>query len=387
MKFLLLNKKKYASLVFEPSSMNDTDCSNSFDNLDEKSYTKELRKHTWLKIIGLEIIRREWCPLSKYLSNFALESFMYSSNQSEASNLILDEIKRITSMLMNDGQPTTSLSLFNAKHGYDCYKVKTEITVDDLIITKGITKSLDQYKSTDKTFNVTVGRWMEKKGYHVRANDAIPYIVIDNKAKEAEKRAKHPDIVYNVCEADIEWYLTSQLLPPLLRICEPFESPKSEMIENAFGLFVKNPKSVKKTYNLSNSFLSLLNSNPEHKILTQLYFTCPLCNTQSLVKNLLSKSSIPKIDSLQPIVCPSCNKSIPWKAASNSMISFIKQQLEKWEKSFVSCDCGFVCELCCLPLIQEHKNRRGKICNKPLKADVNIYSRILTYVAPSVVLS
>lgn len=352
MKFLLLNKKKYAALVYELSTLNNKE--------------DEIQKHTWLKIKGLEIIRREWCQLSKYLCTFALESFMYCTDQSEASVQIINEIKRISSLLLNDGQPTAPPILLPCSA---LLERKLEITVDDLIITKGITKSLDQYKANDKTFNVTVGRWMEKKGYHVRANDVIPYIVIDDNAKEAEKRAKHPSKVYSVCEADIEWYLTNQLLPPLLRMCEPFQSPTPESIEKAFELIVKNPKSKTKKYYLSSSAQTTLNSIPQHRILTQLYFTCPVCNTQCLVKNLLSKSSL--IHDKSFVCCPSCNSQISWKAAFNSIVNFVKEQLGKWERSFITCNCGYVSEIGRIYLNPEHVNNHGRICKRQIKTDVN----------------
>ncbi|KAK8885807.1 DNA polymerase alpha catalytic subunit [Tritrichomonas musculus] len=387
MKFLLLNKKKYASLVFELSTINkdamkiatnaastdeteadadkkydENNLSTLLDTLGDKNYTKELYKHTWLKIKGLEIVRREWCPLSKYLCTFSLECFMYSSTQSEASKRIINEIERITSMLTNDGQPTSSVLIKDSKYGFE-NALKTEITVDDLIIYKGITKPLDQYKPTDKTINVNVARWMENNGHHVRANDAIPYIVIDFKAKEADKRAKHPDLIFNVCEADIEWYLTSQLLPPLLRMCEPFHTPTQEMIERAFGLIVKNPNSIKRTYNLSKS--SIFNSIPQYKILTQLFFTCPECNSQQTVSSLYSKSL--KDSS---ICCPSCGKKLNWKAVYNSIIIFVRKQVESWEKMFIKCNCGYLSQIGRLPMSSVHRTSRGAICQKALQADI-----------------
>lgn len=263
-------------------------------------------------------------------------------------------------MLMNDGQPTSSTALADKKLSFENFP-KTEITVDDLIISKGIMKPLDQYKPSDKTFNVNVARWMDKHGHHVRAKDVIPYVVVDNKAKEADKRAKHPDVVFNVCEADIEYYLTNQLLPPLLRMCEPFQSPTEEMLEKVFMLVAKNPTAMKKTYYMSSSkrFVS------DHKILSLFYFTCPICNTQCLVKNLIDKSA-----KSAEITCPSCSGKMTWKAAFNAIVSFVRRTIELWARTCTMCSCGYLSEIGRLPMTADHRSSRGTRCAKQIQAEV-----------------
>ena len=137
-------------------------------------------------------------------------------------------------MMRNDGQPNEAVP--NGR--------KTEITVDDLIVYKGLTKPLSEYNANDKTFNVTVARWMEKEGHHLSSGDIIPYIVINEKAKDPNQRARHPETIFNVCEVDITWYLTKQISAPVQRLCSVFGSPSPEIIDQSLEIKTKYNKIV-----------------------------------------------------------------------------------------------------------------------------------------------
>ncbi|OHT12383.1 hypothetical protein TRFO_17877 [Tritrichomonas foetus] len=355
LKFLLLNKKKYAALVYEPKNSQITKKQLTYEEY-SKLYSKDqqitpnerdkikkkLHRSTWLKIKGLEIIRRDWCNLSKYMSKYALEQFIYEETRSKASENIIKELRRISAMLRNDGQPTQ-----NVPSG-----LKTEITVDDLVINKGLTKPLDQYAPEVKTINVTVARWMVKNGHHVSSNDSIPYVVLDDKSKEPEKRASHPDIVYSVCSADIEWYLSNQFIAPVIRMCEPFGAPSKEMIEDAVGVVAKKSKK-KKDFTLNEI---------THSVLTQLYYSCPLCDSQNLLP-LNSKMNE------EVLHCCQCKEKLSWKAVANAITKFINDRLCEYARASMRCDCRVITNQ--LPLSQVHRTRNDKNCSLHMVSEFN----------------
>ena len=99
---LLLNKKKYAALVVE-----------NFGTPDEK-ITTELK--------GLDMVRRDWCPLSKKVGNFVLKEIL-SGKQREDVVMTLNE--------------------YLSTIGSDMKNLRTPLA--DYIITKQLTRALSEY--------------------------------------------------------------------------------------------------------------------------------------------------------------------------------------------------------------------------------------------------
>ena len=79
LKLLLVQKKRYVALVYDEPG----------------------KSHLMTK--GIELVRRDWCGLTKYISAFVLEQFMYSDDKDLAITNILKELTRISSMLRNNG--------------------------------------------------------------------------------------------------------------------------------------------------------------------------------------------------------------------------------------------------------------------------------------------
>lgn len=102
---LLLKKKKYAALKID-------------DFMAEgQKLTKEMK--------GLDMVRRDWCPLSKQVGNFVLDLIL--SGQSR-DDIILT---------LNNYFSDISLKMRNK-----------QIKLADYIITKQLTRGLNEYKST-----------------------------------------------------------------------------------------------------------------------------------------------------------------------------------------------------------------------------------------------
>lgn len=335
-KFLLYTKKKYAALAIEPSTIQKLKTANQNPNI----FNFDLIKYAWRKIIGLEIIKHDWCLLAKYLCDYAVQALLYLKNINEAHNEIIKEFQRIYSLLKNDGNPGLETApprcIFNPT-----FQVKYNITVDDLIIMKGTEKQINQNDASDNRFHMIVGRWMLSHNYPVIRDDPIPYIVINNSAK-GDARAKHPSVVSNVLEADLHYYLTKQIIPSLSRICKITAGPTEQELRELIHLQNK-PKNV-------------VNAIPQGKTLSQLYFECPHCKSTVPVKEFLSNS-------INNTFCPICEVKIAWKAAANSMMLSLQSLLASWANPTISCNCGYLNHLSSLPLTSTHLSPQRKICS------------------------
>ncbi|KAH0788005.1 DNA-directed DNA polymerase [Histomonas meleagridis] len=301
LRLLLTNKKKYAALIFEPHNDNEEI---SFETAGEK----EIRENSRIEIKGLEVIRRDWCGLLKYLGMFALDQFMYSDTKVNAAKEILLEVKRIAEMIRNNGQPVISI-----EPSY--FKKKTEITLNDLVINKSITKPIEQYDPSKKAVNVSVAKWMMKHGYKVKANDVIPYIMVDNKAKDYDLKAVHPDnpLISSVDDADVEWYLSTQIVPPIVRLCEVFGMPTKDQLMD----IIKKPKNQK------------TNAKTKYCYLIEPYFFCPYCNTVITIKKKIT------------LKCTKCKNDLNWKTVYNRLTEFMCKLLNTYLCCGYGCSCGY----------------------------------------------
>jgi DNA polymerase alpha subunit A len=78
---LLVQKKRYVVLVYDGPG----------------------RSHQETK--GIELVRRDWCGLTKYMSAFILDQFLYGPGKDEAIENIVSELSRIAELMRNDGRP------------------------------------------------------------------------------------------------------------------------------------------------------------------------------------------------------------------------------------------------------------------------------------------
>ncbi len=74
----------------------------------------------------------------------------------------------------------------------------------------------------------------------VRVGDHIPYIICEQKdVNQVSARAHHPKEIADAKGAlpiDINWYLSSQVLPPVARLCAPIEETNAAQIADCLGL-------------------------------------------------------------------------------------------------------------------------------------------------------
>lgn len=243
---LLLKKKKYAALVVDdlpgPGGLVTT--------------------HREAK--GLDLVRRDWCVLSKDLGTSVLDAILSGKERDE----IVDAIHTLMSGAAEDMRAG-------------------KIPIDKFVITKGLNKHPSDYPDVKGQPHLQVALNLIKAGRAVNVGDHIPYVICkeavgsvnleaaaaaaaaaaasgaaggagaapteggaaDGAAAPAAAssaggpaaRAWHPDdvrkgVAAGVLNVDYEWYLTQQILPPVSRLCEPIAGTSQQRLATCLGL-------------------------------------------------------------------------------------------------------------------------------------------------------
>lgn len=170
--FLLMNKKRYAGLLWTKTS--------AYDKLDAK---------------GIETVRRDNCPLVATLISGVLNRILVQRSVQGA----IDFVKgTISDLLMN------------------------RLDISHLVITKAFTKSADEYENKQAHIAL-VERMRERDPASAPSiGDRIAYVIVKAaKGAKAFERSEDPIYVldHNI-PIDVQYYLEHHLSPPLLRVFE-----------------------------------------------------------------------------------------------------------------------------------------------------------------------
>ena len=331
LKMLLVSKKKYAALLHH----------------NDGPPTQELK--------GLDMVRRDWCILTKSLSGFVINQFMTEPNRDNAISNILQELERVSFLLRNNGSPPSEDSeiKFQLKD-----KSLPKISKNHLIISKALKRPVDEYPKINTPPHVIVAKKMIERGENVPINATIGYIVTNPSEKLMEHKVKHPDEVFDIQSSDIEWYIRNQILNPIWRLCEPFGGVEINMLNKALGLIINTSLSF--DYDDSNSMINQILAIPR---LVELQYHCQNCKETIFIKPVLKGC----------LNCISCGFEHQWKPVSNILIEFIKEFLYNHQLTYYNCN-GHLCdyETIQLPvstLYPRHNNSfaEGRSCKGKIK--------------------
>ena len=142
---LLLKKKKYAALVV---------------NEDPRTGQVSLHKETK----GLDMVRRDWCPLSKRTGARVLD-FLLSGDQADVV------VANVHKVLEDVGK--------EAREG--------RVSVADYVVTRGLNKPVEKYPDSKAQPHLRVAKAMLKEGRAVNVGDHIPYVICTVPASDTSR--------------------------------------------------------------------------------------------------------------------------------------------------------------------------------------------------------
>lgn len=183
MPFLLMNKKRYAGLMYTNTE--------KFDYMDSK---------------GLETVRRDNCALVREVIQTSLDTILIKQNVDGAINYVKSQIADL---------------------------LQNKMDISRLVITKSLNKGAEyalglggkkeDYKMKQAHVELAARMKARDAGSAPQLGDRVPYVIITG-AKGAANFEKAEDPIYvleNNLPIDCKWYLSNQLSKPLTRIFEP----------------------------------------------------------------------------------------------------------------------------------------------------------------------
>ncbi|RNF03775.1 putative DNA polymerase I alpha catalytic subunit [Trypanosoma rangeli] len=217
---LLLKKKKYAALSVVDWQGEGT------------TYKKEIK--------GLDMVRRDWCPLSQKVSEAVLSRVLNANAGEDILDYVMTHMKTVAD---------------DVRAG-NCY------ALEEFVISKSLTKEPESYRGTAFP-HAAVALRMKQRKENVRVGDLIPYVICEG--EHLNDKAYHVDEVRRSkgLRIDLEWYLSSQLYPPVMRLCEHIQGFSPEQLCEVMGVacHVRTEREIQETFTVDDfSHCSLFKS-------------------------------------------------------------------------------------------------------------------------------
>ncbi|KAK0489470.1 hypothetical protein IW261DRAFT_1445337 [Armillaria novae-zelandiae] len=302
-RLLLLQKKKYAAIKVEDGD----------------------GARTSTEVKGLDMKRREYCVLSKNISQYVLEHIL----SGESTEIVVEQIHEY---LTTVGK--------NVNEG----KVK----LDDFIVFKRLGKNPEEYPKVHGLPHVQVAMKMKARGGSARAGDIIPYIFCLAEGEESAKtgqadRTRHPDELRKAgsdLKIDYQYYLSQQILPPIERLCDPIEGTDRTRLAECLGLDPSRYRTaISSSFSEERAFASLdsrISDIERFKDATPFIVRCPACRGELAFAPLNDRESSIVHPHGTACLSPSCQKHIPSGSLQLQLEAQIRQHISTYYESWIN---------------------------------------------------
>lgn len=267
---LLLNKKKYASLVVKERPNGNV------------VFDKEVK--------GLDMVRRDWCVISKMVGSDILDYILSGNSRDEIVESIHDYLQQIAERMRSGNEP-----------------------IEQYVITKSLNKQPEQYPDRAKQYHVQVALALRAQGKPVGVGSHIAYVLCKEEEPGSGRRAYHPEEVKRSggkLNIDVEWYLESQIHPPVNRLCAHIEGTSSPQLAHCLGLDTSKFSHASNHFGEENdgadSIPSVLQNDADRfKACTPLEITCNKCKLASPFTGVYWRNEKDGRH-LNGLMCPEC---------------------------------------------------------------------------------
>lgn len=305
-RILLQAKKKYAAI-----------------NLVEKD-GKFIEK---MEVKGLDMKRREYCALSKEISQHLLNEILSGDDTEVSIARIHEYLSEIAGKMREQSIP-----------------------VQKYIIHTQLGKAPKDYPDSNSMPQVQVALREMAKGKTVRKGDVIAYVITgDSRSSEpAPKRAYTPGDLKadSTLLPDVEWYIGKQIFPPVERLCANIVGTSTAQLAEHLGLDIKRYSSFQTQQNSSSNDLEIhpLDSQIPDDVrfgdCARLSLRCRKCKTSFAFEGLAASSDQV---SQSGVNCSSCGTSISTLSIVAQMEQAIRTQTSRYYEGWLVCDdsqCG-----------------------------------------------
>ncbi|KAL2720429.1 DNA polymerase alpha catalytic subunit-like [Vespula squamosa] len=294
---LLFQKKKYAALVMKKLPNGQIELS-------------QIHK-------GIEIIRKDWCPLSIEVGKDILNNIF--SNQPHGM-----KIKAIYEILQNISRTIR----------------EDQISLSSFMISKQLSKNLNNYHDEEQPHVQVATRLYKRYGKILKAGDTISYVICQN---ETDKSITNKSYHINEfkenksLKIDINYYLKKQILPIALRICEPIAEVDKILLAKHLGLAHGHKGIICTLNNIEKQMMITVDRFKHCKALT---FRCinENCRNEITIKGVISESSN---QLFLNTICSNNTCRIPlWKninVISNELELNIRQAINMYYSNELKC--------------------------------------------------
>ena len=257
-KLLLLKKKKYAALKVV--------------NWETRQFQLERK--------GLDLVRRDWCVLSKKIGEQILHQVLVAPEVSK-ENLTewLQEYLKSVAKKMDAG----------------------EVPLEDYAITKGLTKLPHEYPDAKNQAHVMVAKRLIDAGVIVKAGNEIAYIISKGDGSVNDRARSLDEAKKGKLAPDVEWYKSQQIHPPISRLVCPTEIIDSARIAEALGLdgsrFHQEIEKVEDNADEVPVFSAEVDVEERYaslQIKFRAKFTCPKCSDKSTFAEVIKSATCQK---------------------------------------------------------------------------------------------
>lgn len=281
-----------------------------------------------LEVKGLDLKRREYCKISKVVSENVLNAIL-SGDESEVVVERIHEYLRETSAKMRDHAIHASQYIINTKLGKD---------------------PKEYPNGGDSMPQVQVALRELSRGKRIRKDDIIVYIVTGDGSNSSEPPAKRSYTPQDVLKADsglqpdVEYYLTKQIFPVVERLCANISGTDTVRLADCLGLDVQKYKITNNSHSGNNEIKihpleSQIEDEVRFKDAARLKLHCRACKGSFPFEGL--SGSLERV-SATGISCV-CGHTFPNLAIVCQLEHQIRQQTTRYYEGWLVCDdqaCG-----------------------------------------------
>lgn len=305
-RLLLHAKKKYAAMNV------------SFDKMGNEMTTLEVK--------GLDMKRREYCPLSKEISIYVLQKILSDLDPEIALNEVYEYLETMTTKIKN-----------------------FEIRPENFKINTKLSKDPSAYPGGKNMPAVQVALRLKEQGKVIKAGSVITFVITQGDEGSVAERARSLNemlVKNSTLKPDPNYYLEKQIFAPVERLVERIEGIDIVRLAKSLGLEHRsrqlNHSSNGNNFGILQPLESTISDSERFKNAEHLYLGCK-CGAYFRFGGITASHDY--LMTFNGVQCKKCGNQIPTLGVSSQLEHRIRSFISKYYQGVVVCDdstCGMV---------------------------------------------